>query len=464
MKKMKLTMYGGVGWVTGANFLIENFDGEKEKKKIMIDCGMFQGNEKAYEKNAEKFPYNPGDIDFLLVTHAHADHIGRIPKLVRDGFHGVIYSTEATKDLVPLMFEDGLKIMEFESKKKEQEPYYSRQDIEKALSLWKSVPYHTEFSLGSGFSARFFDSGHILGSAMIEILYGKKKMLFTGDLGNSPDILLRDTEIVPNISYLLMESVYGDRNHEERELRIEKLKNVILDTIAKKGTLLIPSFALERTQVLLYILNNLVESKEIPYIPVYLDSPLSIDVTHVFKKYVNLMNDEVKKRAKEDDDIFSFPGFVETYSVEESKEIMRREGPKIIISSAGMSHAGRIIYHEKHYLNDPNTTILFVGYQTVGTLGRIIQDGAKKVKILGDEIEINAKVVSIHGYSAHKDRDHLLDFVEKTDQKSQSGIQKIFVTMGEPSSSMFLAQRIRDYLGIHAIVPDEGDSFILDMD
>ena len=461
-KKMKLTIYGGAGWVTGANFVLDNMREGEENRKLMIDCGMFQGGDDAYEKNAEPFTYNPSEIDVLLVTHAHADHIGRIPKLVRDGFRGVIYSTEATADLVPLMFEDSLKIMAYEEKKHGREALYTQDDVNRTLALWKRVSFHSPIQLGGGFEATFFVSGHILGSGMIRIHYGKANMLFTGDLGNTPDILLRDTEIVPNIRYLLMESVYGDRNHEERELREEKLKQVILETIATHGTLLIPSFALERTQNILYLINKLVESGEVPRIPVFLDSPLSIDITNVFKKYVNTMNSDVKEHIKHDHDVFSFPGFVETYSVDESKAIMHHPGPKVIISSAGMSHAGRIIFHEKHYLSDPNTILLFVGYQAVGTLGRIIQDGAKKVNILGDEVPVRAKVVTITGFSAHKDSEHLLEFVEQIDGASDD-LRKVFVTMGEPSASLFLAQRIRDYLGVHALVPDQGDQFELDM-
>ncbi len=461
-KEMKLTFYGGAGWVTGANFVVENISENKNEKphRIMIDCGMFQGGDEAMEKNRADFVYDPASIDVLVVTHAHADHIGRIPKLVRDGFRGKIYSTEATHDLVPLMFHDSLKILNYEAKKKGIDPLYTEDDIRQTLALWHPVPFHSHLDLGAGFSATLHVSGHILGSAMVKLSYGNKKMLFTGDLGNSPDPILKDTEIVDDIDYLLMESVYGDRNHEEREERVIKLKNTILETIAKHGVLLIPSFALERTQNLLYILNNLVESGEIPQIPVYLDSPLSIDITHVFKKYTGLMNSDVKEHLKKDSDVFDFPGFVETYSIEDSKHIMNQPNPKIIISSAGMSHAGRIIYHEKYLLDHPNTTLLFVGYQAVGTLGRIIQDGAKHVNILGKEVNIKAKVVTISGYSAHKDSDHLLEFVSHSADKH---LKKVFVTMGEVKSSLFLVQRIRDYLGVDAVAPEQDESVILDM-
>ncbi len=461
-KEMKLTFYGGAGWVTGANFVVENIPENKDEKphRIMIDCGMFQGGDEAMAKNREDFAYDPASIDVLIVTHAHADHIGRIPKLVKDGFRGKIYSTEATHDLVPLMFDDSLKIFNYEAKKHEVEPMYNEEDVNRTLSLWHSVPFHSQLNLGAGFSATLHVAGHILGSAMVKLSYGNKKMLFTGDLGNSPDPLLKDTEVIDDVDYMLMESVYGDRNHEEREERVSQLKNAILETIAKRGILMIPSFALERTQNLLYLINNLVESGEVPEIPVFLDSPLSIDITRVFKKHVGDMNSDVKEHLKEDDDVFSFPGFVETYSIDDSKAIMRQPNPKVIISSAGMSHAGRIIHHEKHYLEDPNNMILFVGYQSVGTLGRIIQDGAKHVKILGKELDVKAKVVTISGYSAHKDSEHLVEFVSYSAEKN---LKKVFVAMGEIKSSLFLVQRIRDYLGVEAVAPEQDEVVILDM-
>ncbi len=458
--KMKLTFYGGVGWVTGANFLLETLPDKKTQGvKILVDCGMFQGGEESEKLNKEDFAYNPQDIDALVVTHAHADHIGRIPKLVRDGFKGTIYSTEATYDLAKLMLKDAFEIVSFEAQKKGEEPYYSEADLKKALSLWKHVPLHSDIPFGEELKVSLFDAGHILGSAMAVFSYGNKKIVFTGDLGNSPDILLKDTEIPEGVDYMVIESVYGDRNHENREDRIPLLRNAVLETIAKKGTLLIPSFALERTQVLLFLLNELIEKKEVPELPIFLDTPLGIDVTDIFRKHSYLFNSDIQNRMKEDTDIFSFPGLKETYTIDDSKSILRQKGPKIIISSAGMSHAGRIIHHHKQYLGDPSTLVLFVGYQSVGTLGRIIQDGAKKVTILGKEIPVRAKIETISGYSAHKDSQGLLDFVNQSSQK----LKHVFVAMGELKSSLFLVQRIRDYLGIKATAPDVNESVVLDM-
>lgn len=459
-KKIKVTFYGGVGWVTGANFLLENVVPEGQKStKILIDCGMFQGGEDAEALNREPFHYDPSEIDYLFVTHAHADHIGRIPKLVKDGFRGKIYSSEATLDLSEVMLADSLKIISYDAKKRSIDPLYEEKDVAQALELWEHIDADKPFEFPGGFSMTLHDAGHILGSYIAKFHYGNKNMVFTGDLGNSPDPLLRDTADITDADYMLMESVYGDRNHEEREERISKFKNAILDTIDKQGILMIPSFALERTQNLLYILNELVESGEVPQIPVFLDSPLAINVTNVFRKHTDLLNQDVQNTLEKDSDVFDFPGLKETYTIDDSKAIMRINSPKIIISSAGMSHAGRIIHHEKQYLDDPKNTLLFVGYQSVGTLGRIIQDGAKKVNILGKDVEIKATIKTITGYSGHKDSDNLVDFVSK----SANRLKKVFVCMGETKSSLFLVQRLRDYLGVNAVAPDVDESVILDM-
>ena len=459
-KQIKVSFHGGTGWVTGANFLLENIPSDRSKStKILIDCGMYQGSEDAQKMNYADFAYDPADIDILVVTHAHADHIGRVPKLVKDGFRGVIYSTEATKDITDIMFQDSLKIIAYEAKKQDIEPMYVQADVDQALKLWKTVSFHDPVQLPGGFTVTMYQAGHILGSAMAKFSYGSKNILFTGDIGNSPDPLLRDTEVINDADYMIIESVYGDRNHEDREERVEKLKDAITETIAKKGILMIPSFALERTQNILYILNNLIEDGVVPKIPVFLDSPLAIDITHAFKKHTHLFNDEVQERLRKDPDIFDFPGLTETYSIEESKAIMRTPNPKIIVSSAGMSHAGRIIHHEKQYLDDPENMLLFIGYQAVGTPGRILQDGAKKMKLLGKEVEIKAQVKTISGYSAHKDSDHLLEFVSHSAER----LQHVYVAMGEPKASLFLVQRIRDYLGVKATAPDQDDSVTLDM-
>src|SRR3989344_13262 len=306
-KNLKLTFCSGAGAVTGANFLLEIAGAVGENnKKILIDCGMEQGTSLADETNWSDFPYDPAEIDILFVTHAHIDHIGRIPKLVAQGFKGRIISTDGTRDLALPMLEDTCAIMSH-YENVDIKKMYTHEVVAKALSLWEGLKYHADINLDHGFKCNFYDSGHILGSAMLHIEYGNKKILFTGDLGNSPSPLLRDTDVVKDIDYLIMESVYGDRNHESKEESREILKEAILRTIKKSGTLLIPVFSLEKTQVLLYEMNSFVENGEIPEVPVFLDSPLAIKLTEIYKGSSYLFNEKAQELLKSGDDIFRFP-------------------------------------------------------------------------------------------------------------------------------------------------------------
>ncbi|PIT91185.1 MBL fold metallo-hydrolase [Candidatus Kaiserbacteria bacterium CG10_big_fil_rev_8_21_14_0_10_49_17] len=448
-----ITFYGGAGTVTGSNFLLEH-----NGTRILIDCGLTQGEQYCHKCNYDDFEYDPASIDVLIATHAHADHIGRIPKLVRDGFNGVIYSTPATRDLSSIMFDDAVRILEDEARKENREPLYTLLDARKAMSLWKGVEYHAKGD-ASGIPFTFLDAGHILGSAMVEFLLNGKKVVFTGDLGNSPAPLLKDTERVDGATYILMESVYGDRNHEDRSARREKLKEAIVDTEGRGGTLLIPAFSIQRTQVLLYEINNMVEDGEVNEIPVFLDSPLAIKVTDIYRNYESLYNETVKKEIAAGDDIFDFAKLSFTPRVEESKAILTTPGPKIIIAGSGMSTGGRVLHHEKVYLQDSKSMLLLVGYQAVGTLGRHIADGLKHVTIFNDTINVRAEVRLIRGYSAHKDGEHLVEFVEP----SAETLRKVFVAMGEPKASNFLAQRLHDFLGVDALVPKKGDRVVLEL-
>jgi metallo-beta-lactamase family protein len=453
----KLTFYGGTGTVTGANFLLEIGD-----CKILIDCGLVQGQKFAENLNRTEFAYNPAEIDFLLVTHAHIDHIGRIPKLVKDGFKGQILSTPETREIAEYLFFDTAKILETEARHEGILPLYESSDILPALSLWNNLPYYTSKDLKNGISISFKDAGHILGSAMIEISHNGKKMVFTGDLGNSPSILLKDTEEITDADYLLMESVYGDRNHEPKEERHNKLKKIIEDIIKHKRTLIIPAFSLERTQMIIYEMNELFESGEIKYqVPVFIDSPLATKITSVYKRYTEDFNDKVRADISAGDDIFSFPKLKFTVQAQESMAIDNMPNPKIIIAGSGMSVGGRVILHEKHYVSNPNAEILFVGYQSVGSLGRQLQDGAKVVEIFGEKKEVRAKIESISGYSSHKDSDHLLEFVAKATESEK--LKKVFVTMGEPRSSMFLVQKLRDNLGVDAVYPEYKETIEIEL-
>ncbi|MFA6324653.1 MAG: MBL fold metallo-hydrolase [Candidatus Paceibacterota bacterium] len=443
----KITFCGGTGSVTGANFLLE-VDG----KKILVDCGLNQGTKLAEDINWDPFPYDPKSIDILFITHAHIDHIGRIPKLINDGFVGKIYSTEPTRAMIPIMLEDTAGILS-KNKNFDLDEIYSEENIKKSLSLWEGFKYHVKIQITPNLEVSFRDAGHILGSAMVEFIYNKKKILFTGDLGNSPSMLLPDTEIINDADYVIMESVYGDRNHESRNDRRKLLEQTLEDNYKAKGTLIIPTFSLERSQELLFELNYLVEGNRIPIMPIFFDSPLAIRLTDVFKQYKDYFNQDAQKVMSIDKHLFNFPGLHSTLKSEESRKINDTPNPKVIIAGSGMSSGGRVVHHEAHYLPDPNNTLLLAGYQAVGTPGRLIQEGVKTVRISRQDVSVRSKIVTIYGYSGHKDSDGLLGFVENM----QDVVKKVFVVMGEPKASMFLVQKIRDNLGIDASAPDRGD-------
>jgi metallo-beta-lactamase family protein len=453
MSEITLTFCSGVGTATGANFLMETPEG----KKILVDCGLIQGVLHAQQVNAQKFIYNPAEIDYLFVTHAHADHIGRIPRLIKEGFKGSIYSTPETKALASVMLPDILMQLTREAKEANLEPMYSTEHVEKTIQLWQEIEYHTLQTIAE-FTIDFKDAGHILGSSMITFARNGKSIVFTGDLGNTPSPLLKDTEKLQNPTYMVMESVYGDRNHESKAERGEKFKQAVIECTTAGGTLLIPSFSIERTQVLLHELNHLIENNEVPQIPVFFDSPLAEKVTDVYKKYRKNFNLHIQEDFAAGDDIFNFPGLKTIRSHEDSEALSKVRGSKIIIAGSGMSVGGRILQHEINYLGDPKSTLLLVGYQAVGTLGRKLQDGATTVRISGVEVEVHARIRGIYGYSSHKDSDHLIEFV----QDNQDSLKKVFVAMGEPKASLFLVQRLRDYVGVDAVYPQLGKPIVLE--
>jgi metallo-beta-lactamase family protein len=455
----RLTFCSGATTVTGADFLLEGpLDASgRPLLRILVDCGLVQGAKVADDANWEPFAYDPATIDYLFVTHAHIDHLGRIPKLVHDGFKGKIIATPPTCALARPMLEDTAAILSHDVDDKLDE-YYSPDILNKTLSGWIAVPYEAPYELVPGVTATLHNAGHILGSAYVTFTIGSKKIAFSGDLGNSPSPILPDTTPLEGANYLLVESVYGDRKHESRDERRDMLKDVLLDNYKNEGTLIIPAFSLERTQEIIFEMNELIEHGQIPKMPVFLDSPLAISVTHIYRQFADYFNDEIKRHIARGDDPFFFPGLVETVDAMDSKAILKRPDPKVIIAGSGMSSGGRVIHHEHNYLSNPNNTLLLIGYQAVGTMGRALEDGAKVVKINHQEIQVKARIQKISGYSGHKDSDALVAFVEH----SRDTLKKVFTVMGEPKSTMFLAQRLRNELGLDATSPEGGTSVIID--
>ena len=402
---MKVTFCGATKTVTGSNFLVEGAG-----KKFLVDCGLYQGGAKDEIKNEEPFPYDINEIDFMLLTHAHIDHSGRIPKLYKEGYRNPIYATNATCDLCAIMLPDSGHIQETETEWKNRKrirrgeeelvPIYDAETAAKSLELFKGEPYNQIIELDDDIHVRFNDAGHMLGSSTIEIWIREngenKKIVFSGDLGNNDIPLLAEPTMIQDADFLVMESTYGNRLHIKNESKAETFINIVTDTIKNGGTVVIPSFAVGRTQEILYELNKIKDSEDdspeferkyrlLMNTPVYVDSPLAISATEVFKENMDLFDKETQELIKRGDNPLEFPGLKFTQTVEESKALNESDESAIIISASGMCEVGRIKHHLKHNIWNPKNTILFVGYQAPGTLGRKIVDGAKTVKIFGEE-------------------------------------------------------------------------------
>ena len=445
--------------VTGSNFLLETPAGGR----ILIDCGLVQGERVSLPINHEPFPYDVASIKALIITHAHLDHVGRIPKLVKDGFVGEIYSTPQTRELAELVLTDAVGILKEEARREGATPVYTEEDIQPVFRSWKTFGYHEAFEPTSGTKVMFKDAGHILGSSMVELMLnnpdGKSlKLVFSGDLGNSPAPLLRDTEPLGEVDYLIMESTYGDRNHEARSDRRATFERIVKESLGRGGTLIIPAFSIDRTQVLLYELNNMVESGKLPRVPVLVDSPMAIKATQIYSQNSELFNDAIRAQISHGDDIFRFPGVEYTESQGDSLAIEHMKGAKIILAGSGMSVGGRVLRHEERFLPDPINTLLLVGYQAPGSLGRELAEGARKVSIGGRTIHIKAKIEQLYGYSAHKDADHLVEFAATAAKPPK----QIFLVHGEPGAAMNLAQRLNDELRANAVVPLAGKWYELE--
>jgi len=446
--------------VTGSNFLVEGeakTEDGSPKGKILVDCGLEQGADVCEACTYGPFPYDPASIDALVVTHAHLDHVGRIPKLVKDGFKGKIVMTPACRDLAALILKDSVGILGEDAKRRNLPPLYVEEDVSHTLSLIEPLEYHVEKEVAPGLSIYLRNTGHILGSASVRIREeGGASVALTSDIGNSPAPLLPDWEAVPDADALVMESVYGDRNHPPQAERVERLRSTLVAGIKKGGAILIPAFSMERTQLMLYELSNFFAAGELPKVPVFLDSPLAIKVTKVYEKWgPTYFKKEAEDEMKREGSLFDFPFLTKTLSPSESAEIAKVPNPKIIIAGAGMSHGGRIGRWEAKYLPDPATTLIIVGYQAPGSPGRRLADGTRQVRLGGQVVLNRAHVEILEGWSAHADRDGLLDFAQAS--LAARRIKAIFTALGEPSAQRFLAQRIHDYLGARAVSPTEGE-------
>lgn len=465
---MKLTFLGAAMTVTGSSYLLET--GEL---KILVDCGMFQGSKTIQALNRRPFAYNPADVDYVLLTHAHIDHSGLIPKLVKEGFKGIIHATKATAELCSIMLPDSGHIQEFDaeisSRKKKRAgkipvpPLYTVEDAQASLRFFNPVKYNTDVRLSREVRFRFQDAGHILGSSILEIWVteGDKttKLVFSGDLGQPGQPIIKDPSYIEDADYLIMESTYGNRDHEDFDNKEEMLAEVINATIKRGGNIIIPAFAVGRTQMLLYHLRNLYKEGKIPDVPVIIDSPLAISATDIFKKNPQDYDAEAYNMVYlENDSPMSMPQLAFTRTADESKALNSIDHPVIIISASGMADAGRILHHLKHNLWRPEASVLFVGYQAEGSLGRRLVDGAKRVRIMGEEIGVKAEICNIEGFSAHADREQLLNWVAYFKNKPVN----VFLVHGENDATNALALALNEKFGLASHIPRYGDAAVID--
>lgn len=455
---MRVEFLGGVRTVTGSATLLE-----KGSLKGLVDCGMFQGGKELEEKNWYLQPYQAEHLSFILLTHAHIDHSGLIPKLVQEGFRGKVVCTKATRDLCEVMLQDSGHIQEMEAEwqnrkgkragKKEAVPLYTVDDAQKSLRYFETVKYGERFQLADGITVCFQDAGHILGSAIIEIWIEErgeqKKLVFSGDLGNPDQPLVKDPSWVEEGDVLWLESTYGNRFHKSRQETVKELLKIVQDAIAHEAKVVIPAFAVERTQDLIYTLGQLIREGSLPLIPIYIDSPLAISATEIFKKNSDCFDQETQALLLGGENPLEIPSITYTQTTEESKAINEDGRSGIIVSASGMCDSGRIQHHLKHHLWRKESHIVMIGYQAEGTIGRRIVDGAKTVRLFGEEIAVNAHIHTLGGFSAHADQKGLLDWLSHF----KNAELQVFVNHGEEKISTELSQLIHERFHFKTMVP-----------
>ena len=444
---MQLTFLGATGTVTGSRTLLES-----KGKRILIDCGLFQGLKQLRLKNWDAFPVEPSSIDAILLTHAHIDHSGYLPRLVKMGFSGRIYCTSGTHDLCQILLPDSAHLQEEEARYANQKgfskhhpalPLYSQDDAQRALDLFQTVEFHELVDLGDGLQARFYSNAHILGSSCIHISDGDKSVLFSGDVGRSNDPLMRAPEIPPASDYLVIESTYGDRLHDPVNT-LELLAQYIRETVQQGGILLIPVFAVGRAQEMLFYLHQLKQQGRIPHIPIYLNSPMAVDASENFQLHCN----EHRLNPQQCAEMFADVHMVN--SIEQSQSLNHMRQPMILLAASGMASGGRVVHHIKAFAGNPRNTILFVGFQAAGTRGAAMVNGASEVKIHGEYIPIKARIASMTSLSAHADYVEILQWLKQFKQAPKL----TFVTHGEPVAADAMRLHIEEQLKWQTCVPD----------
>jgi metallo-beta-lactamase family protein len=448
---MRITFLGAAGEVTGSCSLLE-----AAEKKYLVDCGMFQGGDFNDAKNHDPLPFDAKTLDAVFVTHAHLDHVGRLPLLVKNGFTGPIYATPATAELAKFILEDALEIMEYDHKKFAKPVLFDSTDIAAVVDQFHPVDYQTPFhpKNAANVTVNFFDSGHIFGASFILFEAEGKRVVFSGDVGNVNVPILKNTVDLPSqLDVVVCESTYGNRLHENAVDRQTVLKNLISEALARGGVLMIPAFSLERTQELLYSLNDLINHQhELQSVPIYLDSPLAIDALSVYRKYPQYYDKEAAALFKDGEDFFQFPNLFMCRTREESKKINQTPGQKIIIAGAGMMNGGRILHHALRYLSDEKSTLLITGYQADGTLGRNILDGHTTVRVFNEQVDVRCAVKFISTLSAHADQHKLVSWIKASEP------QQVYLNHGDHDASTALAEHIKSESGVNATPVTKGMS------
>jgi metallo-beta-lactamase family protein len=456
---LKLTFHGAAGTVTGSRHLVET-----DRGSILVDAGLFQGLKKLRLLNWEPPAFDPKALDHVILTHSHIDHAGYLPKLVQRGFKGPVHCTRASLDLAELLLMDSAKIQEedaaYANRKKFSKhspalPLYTAEDAEQALRLLIPYDYEEWFDIEEGVRARFTNAGHILGSAIVELQVGRRTIVFSGDVGKYDMPIHPNPKPCPGSDILVVESTYGDRVHEDEPFA-DQIRDALLDTVNRGGTILIPSFAVARSQVVIYLLREAMKAGDLPELPIHLDSPMAIDATKIYSRHLDTEN--LDPEIVEDGRRRLFPRNVQFHrSVEESKELNRMTGPRIIVSASGMLTAGRVVHHLARLLPHEENLILLVGYQAAGTRGRALQEGAESLRMHGRSIPIRAHHFNVHGLSAHADRNELLRWVKSSGEVPN----EIYVVHGEPDSARSFATLLEDELSTMVHVPELGESFSL---